>query len=140
MKRFLSLIIVIVMMSGCVISVAEEQETAKDEYLRSLQIQSLIYELMPDEFGSDQIMYSYLLYMLYLNSEMKEMYELNYAISKAKENRDTVSSMKDYALAGAKLSAVITEGFENWLNGKMTDQQYSEILMEFINTIIEREK
>lgn len=128
---------VIVMAAACYTSFAEESEN--DKYMSELKIIDLYYRVAPDEFGADYIMDTYLNLMLYLEAEALDYFYLVYNMTNDKDIT-AVDYIRDYAIGATNMVKVATDGYLDWLNGKMTDSQYAEVLMAIVNGVIESAK
>lgn len=139
MKRVICLLIVIAMMAVCCVSVAEENESSTDEHLKELGMMSLLYNLAPDDFGQDYIMRTYLDLMIYMNTEQMDSFNLGYYLTKDRAE-SVVDYMRKYALSITNIIQIATDGYEDWLNGKMTDKEYLDVLMALVDGIIDINK
>lgn len=135
MKRVICLMMVVVMATVCCAAFADDSATT-DEHLKELGMMKLYYMLAPDDFGPDYIMRTYLDLMLYMNTDAMEYFNVGYYLTREKEET-AVDYVRRYAISVTNIVKVATDGYADWLNGKMNDKEYVEVLMMLVDGVID---
>lgn len=136
MKRVVCVLFVVVMITVCCAALADDNSTT-DDLLKALNTMKLYYKLAPDEFEPDYIMHTYLDLMLYMNTEAMDYFNVGYYLTHDKDET-AVDYVREYAISVTKIVKVATDGYSDWLNGKMTDKEYAEVLMQLVEGVTER--
>lgn len=131
MKRMVCVILVAVMVACCVACVAEESSSVKEESRKNMGLVYLMYKVKPEELGPDMLIYGYLNLVTYLASESSDLFFMVYGMEDGNKQAVT-ESFKPVGRASANMIKVATDAYLEWIDGKLTDSHFAEILMEMI--------
>ena len=139
MKRIVAVLIIMTILTvGCV-SVASGSSEDLEKILEDLNIFSLFYRVIPEDFGKDMIMGSYITLIRYMSTEASNMFYKFYDEKFVKTDA-AYEIIKDYTKGNAGIIKAATDGYIDWIDGKMTDSQFKEIIMNMVNGIIDMNK
>lgn len=135
MKRIVSVIIAMAVLMSCVAGIAEEKKSVKDECKKNLGLIYLAYKLNPEETGRDKLIFGYQNLIMYIIHDASDMFYAYYGIKGGDSN-----AVAESVIPGEKGSSAMiklaTDTYISWLDGKMTDSEYGEVLMEMIGALI----
>ena len=135
MKRVLAVALVVVMLFACVTANADEEKTGSEKYKSDLTMMNLYYQMMPDDFDDGKVMYTYINFMMLINSQVNDLYYIAYAT----RERDKGKGIEDcihFSKTCAELSKVMTDAYLDWQNGKLSRDKFLGVMMPIVDSIV----
>lgn len=135
MKRLVAVVLVVTMLCGGVCAaMGEEKQKTSDQFISMLKALKLVYDINPDKFGTEKIMYTYIFYETYMQMSLFEM--VQNASNVEYIDPSMMDMTKDIAKGNVGMLTEPREAFEKWLEGEITDRECIDTLMTFAGIMI----
>ena len=135
MKRFVAVMVVMVLVLCCVACVAEEKDSVKEECRKNIGLLYLSNKMNPEGIGRDKLVYGHQNLILYIMHDASDMFYAVYGMKNGDSDAVAESIIPEEKASSGLIKAA-TDAYIGWLNGKLTDGEYKTILMEMIGSLL----